>query len=163
MLLTPWCCFISFTVYSPWSGGRRIQKKIVLGGFHHAKPRRLESPVANWLPGITYYRFWIRFIIPVHYECSIRNRLYLKNQKSPPQKKLKNPKIGLRTLRIFWHDKRNYLGIWKLRISRPPLSFALIFMKDAHSAESNKKSIFRVLFSELSWKLIKNWQFWVQK
>ena len=43
-----------------------------------------------------------------------------------------------------------------------PLSFAPIFMKDAQCVESNKKSIFRFLFFELSWKFIENWQFLVQ-
>ena len=48
----------------------------------------------------------------------------------------------------------------------PSLSFVPIFMKDAHSAESNEKSIlrfFQFLFFELSWRFIENWQFWVQK
>ena len=40
------------------------------------------------------------------------------------------------------------------RICRPPLSFDSIFMNDAQCAESNEKSIFWFLFSELSWKFI---------
>ena len=46
------------------------------------------------------------------------------------------------------------LGLSQVRICRPPpLSFAPIFMKDVHSAESNEKYIFRYLFFEL-WLIV---------
>ena len=46
-----------------------------------------------------------------------------------------------------------------------PFSFFIPFSwkMDAQCAESNKKSIFRSLFFELSWKFIENWQFLLQK
>ena len=45
----------------------------------------------------------------------------------------------------------NMWALSQLRTCRPiPLSFDPIFMKDAQCAESNKKSIFRFLFFELS-------------
>ena len=39
----------------------------------------------------------------------------------------------------------------------PTLSFAPVLIEDAQCAESNEKSIFRFLFSELSGKFIENW------
>ena len=61
----------------------------------------------------------------------------------------------------FFHDSNYFLTFYLLWT--PYLSFAPIFMKDAQCPESNKKSIFRFLFFELSWKFIENWQFLVQK
>ena len=49
---------------------------------------------------------------------------------------------SLTSLNITW-------ALSQVRICRHPLSFAPIFIKDAHSAESNEKSIFLFLFFEL--------------
>ena len=51
-----------------------------------------------------------------------------------------------------------FLAFSQIRICRPfPLNFDLVFMKDAECAETNEKSIFRLLFFELSWKFIEKW------
>ena len=48
----------------------------------------------------------------------------------------------------------------QVRICRlPPLSFALIFIKDSQCTKSNEKSILWSLFFEISWKFIENWLF----
>ena len=90
----------------------------------------------------------------------------------------KNSKICFRTLRIFFFSQMDrfflflndyisenkncqnrkiyFQDLFQLRIcqpppSAPPFRISPIFMIDAHSAESNEKSIFRFLFLSYGW------------
>ena len=71
--------------------------------------------------------------------------------------------------RLNNYKKNSYAwaALSQLRICRTPsLSFDPTFMKDAQCAETNEKTIFRLLrfiFLKLSWKFIENWQFLEQK
>ena len=68
----------------------------------------IESSYPNWLSDITGWRLWIRFVktfkSPIHYECWVQNRRYLKNYKS--QNYQIPIKTSLRTLHIFLDEKK---------------------------------------------------------
>ena len=66
---------------------------------------------------------------------------------------------------LFLQYQRAYaLGPDPTKDMQTPVSFDPVFMKDAECAETNKKSIFRFMFFELSWKFSENGaDFLVQK
>ena len=83
----------------------------------------------------------------------INNVVYWENQEK---------KIGRRVLRDYLNWK---LGLFQTKDIQtplsPPLSFVPIFMIDAHSTESNEKSIFRVLPDCICSLLVRHWGFQV--
>ena len=100
----------------------------MLTGGSTSRPRKLLDwiPRTNWFWGITGWRFWITFIIPVHDECWIQNQPYLKNSKIAQ----KNSKNHFRTLRIFWDDTKN--------------NFSWVYRDDLESTISQKLKIAKI-------------------